>query len=128
MKIYRTLLLFVAFTFLLAMPPVLLNATGNADLLAPHFWVLFFFISGLTLMVIAAVLLVQRSNGEAYSQAFLAATTFKILVCLIFMVVFIKKNHVDKVVFVADFFYVYFLNTAFEVYILLRTLRHKISR
>jgi hypothetical protein len=35
---------------------------------------------------------------------------------------------VKKYVFVGDFAYIYFLNTTFEVYILLRTLRHKISR
>jgi len=125
MKVYRTVLSFVAFIILLAIPPVLLNYTGNSDLLAPHFWLLFFFISGLTLVVIVAVLLSQRANSEMYSQVFLAATTFKILVCLIFMVVFLRKNQVDKVIFVADFFYVYFLNTAFEVYGLLRNLRNQ---
>lgn len=125
MKIYRTVFSFVIFTVLLAIPPVLLNYSGNTDLLTPHFWLLFFFISGLTLIVIAAVLLSQRANSEMYSQVFLAATTFKILVCLIFMVIFLRKNHVDKLIFVADFFYIYFLNTAFEVYGLLRNLRNQ---
>jgi hypothetical protein len=125
MKVYRTILSFLVFIILLAVPPVLLNYTGNTDLLAPHFWLLFFFISGLTLVVIIAVLLSQRANSEVYSQVFLAATTFKILVCLIFMVVFLRKNHVDKVIFVADFLYIYFLNTAFEVYGLLRNLRNQ---
>jgi len=125
MKVYRTILLFVAFIIVIAIPPVLLNYTGNTDLLAPHFWLLFLFISGLTLIVIAAVLLSQRGNSEMYSQVFLAATTFKILACLIFMVVFLHKNHVDKLIFIADFFYVYFLNTAFEVYGLLRNLRNQ---
>ena len=63
-----------------------------------------------------------------FSEAFLGATVVKILACLIFVLVFLAKNKVEKYVFVGDFFYVYFLNTAFEVYILLRTLRHKISR
>jgi len=125
MKIYRTILSFIAFIIVIAIPPVLLNYTGNTDLLAPHFWLLFFFISGLTLIVVAAVLLSQRANSEMYSQVFLAATTFKILACLIFMVIFLRKNHVDKLIFVADFFYIYFLNTAFEVYGLLRNLRNQ---
>ena len=63
-----------------------------------------------------------------HAQVFLAGTTFKILACLAFLVVFIMKIKVDKPVFVGNFFYLYFLNTAFEVYILLRTLRHKILR
>jgi hypothetical protein len=125
MKIYRAVLSFIFFSVLLAVPPLLLNYTGNTDLLTPHFWLLFFYISGLTLLVIIAVLLSQRGNSEAYAQVFLAATTFKILACLIFMVVFLRKNHVDKLIFVADFFYIYFLNTAFEVYGLLRNLRNQ---
>jgi len=63
-----------------------------------------------------------------FSEAFMAATAVKILACLIFVVIFLAKNKVNKYVFLGDFFYVYFLNTAFEVYILLRTLRHKILR
>ena len=125
MKVYRTVLFFVLFVLLLAVPPFLLNYTGNTDLLTPHFWLLFFFISGLTLIVIISVLICQHINSEFYAQAFLAATTFKILVCLIFIVVFLKKIHVDKLVFMADFFYVYFLNTVFEVYGLLRNLRNQ---
>ncbi len=125
MKVYPTVLSFVAFTILLAIPPLLLSYTGNADWLTPRFWLLFGFISVLTLVVIVAVLVSQQVNREMYSQVFLAATTFKILVCLIFIVVFLKKNHVDKLVFVSDFFYVYFLNTAFEVYGLLRNLRNQ---
>jgi len=125
MKVYRAVVSYIVFSILLAVPPLLLNYTGNTDLLTPHFWLLFFFISGLTLLVIAAVVLSQRANSEAYSQVFLAATTFKILACLIFMVVFLRKNHVDKLIFVADFFYIYFLNIAFEVYGLLRNLRNQ---
>lgn len=60
-----------------------------------------------------------------FSEAFMGATVVKILACLIFVVVFLAKNKVEKYVFIGDFFYVYFLNTVFEVYILLRTLRHK---
>jgi len=125
MKVYRTVLSFLIFVLLLAVPPLLLNYTGNGNLITPHFWLLFSFISGLTLIVIICVLICQRINSEFYAQAFLAATTFKILLCLIFIVVFLKKIQVDKLVFVADFFYVYFLNTAFEVYGLLRNLRNQ---
>jgi hypothetical protein len=63
-----------------------------------------------------------------FSEAFMGATAFKIMACLIFVFVFLKNNTVNKGVFVGDFFYIYFLNTVFEVYILLRTLRHKILR
>ena len=125
MKFSRTILLFAAFVLLLATPPIAMIQTGNTDYIVPHFWLLFGYLSVLTLVVIITVLIVQQINHEFYAQAFLGATTFKILACLIFMVVFLRKNHVDKTIFMADFFYIYFLNTVFEVYGLLRNLRNQ---
>jgi hypothetical protein len=60
-----------------------------------------------------------------FSEAFMGATVVKLLACLIFIVILLAKSKVNKHVFLGDFFYIYFLNTAFEVYILLRTLRHE---
>ena len=91
----------------------------------PKFWILFGYIAVLTLLVTGTVLFVQRKNSELYAQAFLAGTTVKILCTLFFIVVFLRKNQVDKLVFAADFFYIYFLNMAFEVYGLLRNLRNQ---
>jgi glucan phosphoethanolaminetransferase (alkaline phosphatase superfamily) len=110
---------------LLAIIPVTAQHNGYADWLVPNFWLMFFFISLLTIAVLISLLIVQNKNQEYYAQTFLAATTVKILACLAFIFVFIAKNKVDKTVFMADFFYVYLLNMAFEVYILLRNLRHK---
>lgn len=125
MKFITIILLFLGFVFLTGIPPAVLTETGSADLVVPNFWVMFGFLSGLTFIVIVAVLWVQKINPEFYAQAFLAATTFKIVTCLIFILVFLRKNHVDKLIFVSDFFYVYFLNTVFEVYGLLRSLRNQ---
>jgi hypothetical protein len=125
MKLFRFVLFYVAFVVLLAIPPMVLTETSYAYLLVPHFWLLFWYLSALTLIVIILVLLVQKKNSEFYAQAFLGGTTFKILACLIFMLVFLRKTHVDKLFFMGDFFYVYFLNTVFEVYGLLRNLRNQ---
>ena len=82
--------------------------------------------SGLTFLVVTGMLLVTaKSNQEYFTAAFLGGTTFKMLACLIFMFVFVRKNTVNKHVFLVDFFYIYLLNTAFEIYILLRNLRHE---
>ena len=128
MKIYQALLFFIWFTFIIAIPPYAMGKYGHADLLTPQFWLIFFFLSGLTLLVVASILIVRQMYPNMFSEAFMGATAVKILACLIFVVVFLAKNKVNKYVFLGDFFYVYFLNTAFEVYILLRTLRHKILR
>ncbi len=125
MKILPPILSYLSFAVILAMPPIILQYSGNTDMLAPHFWLIFFFLSGLTFLVLASILFVQQKNEDYYAQAFLGATTVKILACIIFIVIYLMKNKLNKYVFLADFFYIYLLNTVFEVYILLRNLRHK---
>ena len=128
MKISKTLFSFVVFTCLLAVPPLLLQYFDNGDLLVQHFWVMFAFVSILTLVAIMVVLIVQQKNNEMYAGAFLGATTFKLLACLVFVLIFIKKTHPEKINFLVDFAYLYFLNTAFEIYGLLRNLRNQNSK
>ena len=125
MKIFPSILAFLIFTLILAIPPVILQYSGNTDLLVPHFWLVFFYMSALTLFVVALILFVQYKNQEYYAQAFMGGTTVKILACMIFIVVYLMKNKVNKMVFVGDFIYIYFLNMGFEIYLLLRNLRHK---
>jgi len=125
MNISRSILSYFAFVLLIAIPPAILLHTGNADLITPHFWLIFFFLSALTFIVVISILFVQKINSELYAQAFLVGTTFKILACMFFVLIFIHKTGVHKLVFTGNFFYVYFLNTAFEVYGLLRNLRNQ---
>jgi F0F1-type ATP synthase assembly protein I len=70
----------------------------------------------------------SAKNSEMYAQAFLGATTFKLLACLVFVLIFIKETKPEKIVFVVDFMYLYFLNMVFEIYGLLRNLRNQNSR
>jgi hypothetical protein len=125
LKNYKPVLSFLIFTFLMAVPPLLLKYLDNGNLLIPGFWTIFFFMAFITLVIIGFVSAVQQKNNEMYAQAFLGATTFKLLACLIFVLIFIKKTHPEKLIFVADFMYLYFLNTAFEIYGLLRNLRNQ---
>ena len=125
MKIQSAIISLGIFILLLAIPPLYLIFADRPNFLVPHFWVMFAFITGLTMLVLVALLVTQKINPEKYAQTFLATTTFKILACLAFLVVFIMKTKVDKVVFTGNFFYLYFLNTAFEVYVLLRNLRNQ---
>jgi hypothetical protein len=106
-------------------PPFLLQYFDNGSWLIPGFWGMFSFLAVITFLVVIVVLAVQRQNSEMYAQAFLGSTTFKLLTCLVFVLVFVKKNHPEKYVFVADFMYLYLLNTAFEIYGLLRSLRNQ---
>jgi hypothetical protein len=128
LKNYKPVISFLLFTLLLALPPLFLKYFANGDLLVPGFWMLFSFMSFITFIVIVIVLIVQQKNNDMYASAFLGATTFKLLASLIFILVFIKKSHPVKYVFMLDFAYLYFLNTVFEIYGLLRNLRNQNSK
>ncbi|MDP9077962.1 MAG: hypothetical protein M3O71_11095 [Bacteroidota bacterium] len=125
MKIIPSILSFLAFVVAIAIPPFLLQHAGNTSLLVNNFWTIFFFMSGLTLLVLAGMLLAKQKDQEYFTPAFLAGTTIKLLAFLIFIFVFVAKNVTNKHVFLADFIYIYLLNTAFEIYVLLRNLRHE---
>jgi hypothetical protein len=125
MKVFPSILAYLVFVLLLAIPPILLQHNGNTDMLVQRFWLVFFYISGLTFLVVCSILFVQFKNKEYFTQAFMVGTTVKILACLFFIVIFLMKNKVNKFAFLADFFYTYLLNMVFEVYLLLRNLRHK---
>jgi hypothetical protein len=125
MKISRVILYYLLFSFVIALPPQVLQQTGNNDLLSYGFWTVFFFMTGLTFFALMLMLILGQKNPEYFAQAFLGGTTLKILASLVFIFVFVRHNTINKPVFLADFAYIYLLNMAFEVYILLRRLRHE---
>jgi hypothetical protein len=123
MKIVPSLLNFLLFILVIALPPAFLQYSGNTSLMVASFWTMFCFMSGVTLLIVTVMLVFGKRNQEHFTPAFLGGTTFKLLAFLIFIFVFLRKNPGNKGVFLTDFLYVYLLNTAFEVYILLRNLR-----
>lgn len=125
MKISSSIFSFLLFIIVVAIPPVVLQYTGNTDLLASNFWTIFIFMSALTFFLVMGMLLAKQKNQEYFTAAFLGGTTIKLLACLIFIFVFVRKNPINKHVFLVDFIYIYLLNTAFEIYVLLRNLRHE---
>ena len=125
MKILLSVFSFLLFIIIIAIPPALLQYTGNTSLLANDFWTVFIFMSVLTLLLVAGMLAAKQKNQEYFTPAFLAGTTIKLLACLIFIFVFVVRNTTNKHVFLVDFIYIYLLNTAFEIYVLLRNLRHE---
>jgi hypothetical protein len=122
----RNLISFFVFTFCLAIPPVVLLYTGSSKWVLPQFWAIFVLITALTLMLIVAVSLIQKRHPEMYAQTFLIMTVAKMVFSMALALFFAVKFKVDSVIFVLNFFYVYFLNTIFEVLVLLRNLRNQI--
>ncbi len=122
----RTLISFVVFNILLAIPPVLLLVTGSNQWILPQFWGIFIMLNGLTFILLFSVTIVQKRMPALYAQTFLGATIVKMLGSMIFALLLVKKIHANQAVFLANFFYIYFLNAGFEVYVLLRNLRNQI--
>jgi len=125
MKITTSILSFLLFIVIIAIPPALLQYTGNTSLLVNNFWTVFIFMSSLTFLLVTGMLVAKQKNQEYFTAAFLGGTTIKLLSCLIFIFVFVARNTINKHVFLVDFIYIYLLNTAFEIYVLLRNLRHE---
>jgi hypothetical protein len=109
MKIYQALLFYIWFALIIAIPPYFLPSRGHADLVVPQFWLIYFVLSGLSLLVVALILIVRQMYPNYFSEAFMGATAFKIIACLIFLVVFLSKNKVSKYVFLGDFIYIFIL-------------------
>lgn len=125
MKLSTSVIYYLLFIIIIAIPPVALQYSGNTTLLTDNFWTTFTFMSALTFLLVVGMLWAKQKNQEYFTAAFLAGTTIKLLASLIFIFVFVRKNPVNKHVFLGDFIYIYLLNTAFEIYVLLRNLRHE---
>src|ERR1700744_1412593 len=99
MKFSASIIYCLLFIIIIAIPPVILQYTGNTGLLAPNFWTAFIFMSGLTFLLVVGMLWAKQKNQEYFTPAFLAGTTIKLLACLIFIFIFARKNPVNKHVF-----------------------------
>ncbi|EHQ28117.1 hypothetical protein [Mucilaginibacter paludis] len=108
--------------------PVALHYSGYAYMLVNKFNVMFFFFSVLTFMVSIAVIMTNKKNQSLAAQVFLIGTTVKLLLCMGFALAYLHQNRVNNLYFLACFFYLYLLNTVFEVYSLLTNLRNQNSK
>ena len=117
---------FIAFgiaVIAIALPPALLDFAGKGSLLIPGFWLIYQFFSSLTFLICLGVIWGQQKNGTLGGQIFLGATTLKLLLCMTIALIYLHKYKVNDIIFVLNYFYLYFLYTAFEIYSLLSNLR-----
>jgi len=119
----RFIISFFIFSFLIGLPPVLLGYAGMRQWLVPGFWYIYLFFFIITLLTCSIVLIGQAQNSKIGTQLFLTATIVKLLTCMAFAVIYVLYVPVGASLFILCFFYLYFLNTAFEIYTLLSNLR-----
>ncbi|TAH01279.1 MAG: hypothetical protein EAZ15_07560 [Sphingobacteriales bacterium] len=94
------------------------------NLLIPKFWVIFGFISAITLLAINICLLVTKNKNPHSTFIILAVNVIKLLFCMTLAILYLQIYTVKPVLFITNFFLVYLLFTSFEIYTLLVNLRH----
>lgn len=109
--------------FLIALPPFAYVYFYKGLGLIPHFWVIFLMFAVLTFSVCFATLISNLKTPKLSVQVFLAATIVKLLVCMFFVPVYLSRYPVNQLHFLVCYFYLYLLNTVFEIYALLCNLR-----
>ena len=126
MNLSRFLLLFTGFTLLLGAGANLIEQLNPQDtVLIPKFWVVFGTIAFLTLIAFILSWLGIKKGTDVSVFAILGGIVMKLLFCMVFVLVYLLKFKVNDIQFVVNFFSLYFLYTGFEVYCLLRNLRHQ---
>jgi hypothetical protein len=125
-SIQRFFILFILFVLVLAAIPLAVDFYyPQRALLIPQFWVLFGFFAGLTLIIYLTAHLMMQISNKASGQALLGGITIRFFFCMIIALVYISNFRVEPVKFMINFFYLYFFNTVFEIYCLLRSLRNQ---
>jgi fatty acid desaturase len=109
--------------FLIALLPFAYVYFYKGLALVPLFWIMFLMFGLLTFLVCFFTLINNRKDAQKAVQTFMGATTIKLLVCLFFVLFYVYQYQVNHVYFIVCFFYLYLLNTAFEIYALLCNLR-----
>ncbi len=93
--------------------------------LVPGYWWMFGFMATITLLAYLFSMQGIRKGGETSIFTLMIVMGLKLFICMAGAIVFLLHFRPDNVVFMGNFFCVYFLYTAFELYFLLRNLRHQ---
>ena len=97
----------------------------DVKLIANKFWLIFAFLSLLTLIAYVLAFIGIKHNPETGVMAIMGSIVLKMLFSMVFVLVY-NLNHKGKdLLFVFNFFSLYLLFTGFEIYGLLRNLRHQ---
>ena len=126
MSLQRFLLYYLIYTAILAGIAVSLpHLFPTVKLLANSFWLVFGFLAGITFVAYILAFLGIKRNPETGVLAIMGSIAVKMLFSMAFVLIY-SLNHKEKgLLFVFNFFSLYLLFTFFEIYGLLRNLRHQ---
>ena len=126
MKISQYLKYFILFNILVALPPGYMQLSqGGKNVLIPYFWQLFTAFASLNLITFLLIYWKLPNNSEGSVMALMGSVAIKLLLWMIVVFIYIQNIKVGATNFILDFFYLYLLNSVFEIYCLLRNLRNQ---
>ncbi|MCX2494113.1 hypothetical protein OQX63_11560 [Pedobacter sp. PF22-3] len=97
----------------------------DKQLLVSNFWVMFGFLAGITYIAYMLVDIGVKRDPEVGVMAIMGSIAVKMIFCMAFVLIYSIKAKGIGLVFLLNFFSLYLLFTVFEVYCLLRNLRHQ---
>ncbi|WP_256001989.1 hypothetical protein [Pedobacter deserti] len=97
----------------------------GVHLFVSKFWVVFGFLAGVTFIAYILADLGIKRNPETGIMAIMGSIALKMLFSMAFVLIYSVYGKEKGVVFVLNFFSLYLLFTFFEIYCLLRNLRHQ---
>lgn len=90
-----------------------------------NFWIMFGFLAGITYIAYMLVDIGVKRDPEVGVMAIMGSIAVKMIFCMAFVLIYSIKAKGIGPVFLLNFFSLYLLFTVFEVYCLLRNLRHQ---
>lgn len=100
----------------------------DTPILIPNFWLVYFYMAGITLLVYFLSIIGIKKAGENQPMILLGGLVIRLLCSLSLVLIYLQKTKIDPLIFIINFFSIYFLFTVFEIYCLLRNLRHQIKK
>lgn len=97
----------------------------SPQIITHKFWLVFGFLSILTLIAYIVAYLGIKKNPETGVFSIMGSIVLKMLFAMGFVLIYSLKTKEKDVVFVLNFFSLYLLFTCFEIFGLLRNLRHQ---
>jgi len=120
-----TSIYFIFVGLLIGVIAVLPVVFPDQQLFINNFWVMFGFLAGITYVAYVLVDIGIKRDPEVGVMAIMGSIAVKMIFCMAFVLIYSIKAKGIGLVFLLNFFSLYLLFTAFEIYCLLRNLRHQ---
>jgi len=126
MNISRFVIYFILFIASLALPPVIAQYFfPDQALIIPKFWPLFWIFAFFTFSIYLFAHWRMGISNKDSGQALLGSVTIRLIICMFLAFIYLRVNTVEPIIFILNFFYLYFFHTVFEIYCLLCNLRNQ---